>query len=364
MDSFDEILYKKDKEIKECDEFIEFICEYFNKCAFDNSNSNILISLLLDKINLYKSLEYKLNRNILNDIKNIDEYIYRQIKILKHEILNDFEEVRKEINYIQETSKDELNSKKQSIISNLEKKYKLEKTNAKNKSNNNAKLDETRNYKVYKNKFFDKIIYQKAKLAKIEALCSILSFIRNNQFISTVLFFGFGLIVFFIHFGLKYKYIPFLQYQELLSIIVYNSAFLLLLAISLVVLYGFWYLYNTDKISGNFADKKWFYTNSLFVYILAFLLSIFTVLFILPYLNSFIKIFYELAPILILIFSLLVYIWLISWSINSEKVAASLFSIFTLALFIPSLVIQSNFALLFLVRHFLSFSHFHLLGLC
>ncbi len=83
---------------------------------------------------------------------------------------------------------------------------------------------------------------------KIDALKTIWKFIKENKWISTILFFGFGLLVFLFSTFLKIGYIPFLLQSELFSVMISLSAFIIITAILfLFLMLGFVFLYYDDK---------------------------------------------------------------------------------------------------------------------
>ncbi|AQW84521.1 putative membrane protein [Campylobacter pinnipediorum subsp. pinnipediorum] len=111
---------------------------------------------------------------------------------------------------------------------------------------------------------------------KKEALKEIFDLILENQWVSTAVFFGFGLIIYFGYFYLSYSYIPSLAWGEIFSIMVsLSTIFLLLPILILIFVFLFWLFYYIDKNLDCFETKnyKFFtYYKSNFIWITSFLI--------------------------------------------------------------------------------------------
>ncbi|OPA78002.1 hypothetical protein BFG04_03540 [Campylobacter pinnipediorum subsp. pinnipediorum] len=111
---------------------------------------------------------------------------------------------------------------------------------------------------------------------KKEALKEIFDLILENQWVSTAVFFGFGLIIYFAYFYLNYSYIPSLTWGEIFSIMVsLSTIFLLLPILILIFVFLFWLFYYVDKNLDCFETKnyKFFtYYKSIFIWITSFLI--------------------------------------------------------------------------------------------
>ncbi|WP_069636724.1 hypothetical protein [Campylobacter pinnipediorum] len=115
---------------------------------------------------------------------------------------------------------------------------------------------------------------------KKEALKEIFDLILENQWVSTAVFFGFGLIIYFGYFYLSYSYIPSLAWGEIFSIMVsLSTIFLLLPILILIFVFLFWLFYYIDKNLDCFETKnyKFFRYKSIFIKITSIL--IFLILF-------------------------------------------------------------------------------------
>ncbi|WP_069632082.1 hypothetical protein [Campylobacter pinnipediorum] len=93
---------------------------------------------------------------------------------------------------------------------------------------------------------------------KKEALKEIFDLILENQWVSTAVFFGFGLIIYFGYFYLSYSYIPSLAWGEIFSIMVsLSTIFLLLPILILIFVFLFWLFYYVDKNLDCFETKNY-----------------------------------------------------------------------------------------------------------
>ena len=85
---FADLVYKQKEEIEKCNKFIEFINSKFKyPITGDSSNLNNLLILIFEKKRLYKSLSF--SSDISEKLEDINEQIFKQIIILRTEILND-----------------------------------------------------------------------------------------------------------------------------------------------------------------------------------------------------------------------------------------------------------------------------------
>ncbi|MCZ6168361.1 hypothetical protein [Campylobacter ureolyticus] len=243
----EEILYNKHKEIDECKKFIEFIEKYFLNSNKPDSNSNILINLLNQKLKILNSLDYKNCKNLVLSFEKLDDEIYNQIEILKSEIKGDI----KNFTYYKQI------------------KYNVDNINKNLKKDKNLSITKIIEEFLVKNEYFEKYIYKKSVKVKREAFFDIFNFIKNHQWISTLLFFAFGFISFLFVFYIKSNFIPILNQNEFTFILLISSSAILITSfICLAYIYIFWLMYDIDKRSKKF-DKKIFYYDSLFVWIIS-----------------------------------------------------------------------------------------------
>ncbi|VYS77456.1 hypothetical protein [Campylobacter ureolyticus] len=243
----EEILYNKHKEVEECENFIKFIEQYFLNFNEPASNSNILISLLNQKVKILNSLDCKNCKNLVLSFKKLDDEIYSQIKILKSEINQD-------------TKKFTYDKKIKYNVSNINKYLKKDK---------NSITPKIIKEFLLKNEHFEKYVYKKSIKVKKEAFFDIFNFIKNHQWILTFLFFSFGFISFLFVFYIKSNFIPILNQNEFTFILLISSSAILITSFAcLAYTYIFWFMYDIDKRSKKF-DKKIFYYDSLFVWIIS-----------------------------------------------------------------------------------------------
>lgn len=260
----EEILYNKHKEVEECENFIKFIEQYFLNFNEPASNSNILINLLNQKVKILNSLDYQNCKNLVLSFEKLDDEIYNQIEILKSEINQD-------------TKKFTYDKKIKYNVSNINKYLKKDK---------NSITPKIIKEFLLKNEHFEKYVYKKSIKVKKEAFFDIFNFIKNHQWISTLLFFSFGFVIYILFFFFQ-GYIPAISQSELLYQIIQSSGIFLLIP-CLIISLVFWYssIYINDRQNGNFDNKIFkYFSKSLFVNLTSYIaasLSIWLVLQIFP----------------------------------------------------------------------------------
>ena len=85
---FADLVYKQKEEIEKCNKFIKFINSKFKYSILGSSNNlNNLLILIFEKKRLYKSLNFSCD--ISKKLEDINEQIFKQIIIIRTEILND-----------------------------------------------------------------------------------------------------------------------------------------------------------------------------------------------------------------------------------------------------------------------------------
>lgn len=278
--SFEDVLYNKDKEILECEEFIKYIYCIFFDIYKKNINLDNLARLLYSKIDILDNLNPYKDDTFIEKLMQIDDDIYRQIECIKQDVRNDFKDLNAKNQEKLKLLKDKLEIKYnlKYFDDNIYLEYEFYQRHKENfKDFNFAKSCYDRLHYIKKeiltNCFFDKYIYKKSQKIKKEALLNIFKMIKNNQWISTVLFFGFGFIVYFLYF---YKYTPFIPGQEFIYVITATSAiFLLIPVFILLFLWLLWLIYDLEKKSDKFKDGLLgglFFYKSMFIFILSFIL--------------------------------------------------------------------------------------------
>ncbi|MCZ6132807.1 hypothetical protein O6B42_02770 [Campylobacter ureolyticus] len=289
----EEILYNKHKEIDECKKFIEFIEKYFLNSNKPDSNSNILINLLNQKVKILNSLDYKNCKNLVLSFEKLDDEIYNQIEILKSEINRDFNNVEY-INMHNNSSVLKLenqyiflkkiykkvyeNHQNKDIALSLDYKYNIRILFKIEKNNKiiNKNLEEIKQY-LLKNNYFEKYIYKKSAKVKKEAFFDIFNFIRAHKWISTFLFFSFGFVIYILFFFFQ-GYIPAISQNELPYQIIQSSGIFLLIP-CLIILFVFWYssVYINDRQNSSFDNKFLkIFSKSLFVNLTTLLIMLVT----------------------------------------------------------------------------------------
>lgn len=278
--SFEDILYNKDKEIEECKEFIRYIEEVFFVYNKDNLNVSILLELLHKKVDVLNSLKIEKYDQAIDNVRKIDgidERIVKQIKYLKKEIYNDFSQKLDNKNTLKERLETKYNLNKLDKAINLEYYFlKRHKEYFKNFNiSNTLKLNKIKN-ELRNNDFFDWYLYKKSQEYKVDTILGIFNFIKNNRWLSTILFFGFGFIIYIFYFFKETT--PFVFGQEFIYVVVSTSTIFLLIPIILVIfVMSFYYLYISDKKDEKFKKGIFFY-KSFFVEVLSFLLMNITIL--------------------------------------------------------------------------------------
>ncbi|WP_228568657.1 hypothetical protein [Campylobacter sputorum] len=277
---FEYILYSKDSEIEECNKIVEHIKNCCKDYYKSKSNSYILIKLLSDKIDILKNLKHDNYDKILLKLKTINEQIYKQIKIFKQKVFRDFK--TKDKNYL--LSKYNISNIFQ-IVSNISNEeyyfYFRHKDNLKNHNIEKTYdkfeyLEKIKSY-ILDDEFLNKYMDKKSQKAKKEVFLATFNFIKKHQWISTVLFFGLGFIIYFFYFFKKG--IPFVSGQEFIYITTATSTiFLLIPVIILLIVIIFYYLYITEKKEGKFNERWWLFYKSIFVDSLSLILMAITFL--------------------------------------------------------------------------------------
>ncbi|PSM51238.1 putative membrane protein [Campylobacter blaseri] len=113
---------------------------------------------------------------------------------------------------------------------------------------------------------------------KKETFREIIDLFMSNKWISTVIFFGLGLLIYSIYFYINYKYIPSLTWGESLGVVIYTSSiFLLLPTLILILVFVFWFFYHIEKDLNTFSDDNYYliYYKSSFIWIISFIISLF-----------------------------------------------------------------------------------------
>ncbi|AKT91352.1 putative membrane protein [Campylobacter ureolyticus RIGS 9880] len=348
--SFEDVLYNKDKEILECEEFINYIYCIFFDIYKKNINLDNLARLLYSKIDILDNLNSCKDDTFIEKLIQIDDDIYRQIECIKQDVRNDFKDLNAKNQEKLKLLKDKLEIKYnlKYFDDNIYLEYEFYQRHKENfKDFNFAKSYYDRLHYIKKeiltNCFFDKYIYKKSQKVKKEALLNIFKMIKNNQWISTVLFFGFGFIVYFLYF---YKYTPFIPGQEFIYVITATSAiFLLIPVFILLFLWLLWLLYDLEKKGDKFKDGLLgglFFYKSMFIFILSFILSMaFIILFkneISNYASN-LNITNFRNSILMLILIFLIFYLIICLAIKFQKFR---FYLFIILLFIFSMYSFSN----------------------
>ncbi|SUX22369.1 Uncharacterised protein [Campylobacter ureolyticus] len=300
--------------------------------------------LLYSKIDILDNLNPYKDDTFIEKLMQIDDDICRQIECIKQDVRNDFKDLNAKNQEKLKLLKDKLEIKYnlKYFDDNICLEYEFYQRHKENfKDFNFAKSYYDRLHYIKKeiltNCFFDKYIYKKSQKIKKEALLNIFKMIKNNQWISTVLFFGFGFIVYFLYF---YKYTPFIPGQEFIYVITATSAiFLLIPTFILFFVWFFWIMYVSEKENGKFKERLFFY-DSVFVNILSLILSMVFIIICSDTISKFIPnlntlntisgIFYLLALFFLPFISFHV---VISFSIKNEKF---MFFFFLFVFFIAS----------------------------
>lgn len=255
---FADLVYKQKEEIEKCNKFIEFINSKFKYPILGSSNNlNNLLILIFEKKRLYKSLNFSCD--ISEKLEDINEQIFKQIIILRTEILNDLHS-----NNNDEEEKLKFLKSKYNVDKNIVEVEKLKKT---------IKND------IFNNENFKKYIYKKSSDIKKETVLLLCNLIRNNKWFSTFMFFAFGIIIFLAFcFFYNDKIVPAISQSELMYVMTMSSTIFILLPILFILaVFAFAYLFNYDKQNENFKNNR-FMSESLFINVISFMISIFITL--------------------------------------------------------------------------------------
>ncbi|MDU5326377.1 hypothetical protein [Campylobacter ureolyticus] len=340
----EEILYNKHKEIDECKKFIEFIEKYFLNSSKSASNSNILINLLNQKVKILNSLDYKNCKNLVLSFEKLDDEIYNQIEILKSEIKGDI----KNFTYYKQI------------------KYNVDNINKNLKKDKNLSITKIIEEFLVKNEYFEKYIYKKSAKVKKEAFFDIFNFIKNHQWISTLLFFAFGFVIYILFFFSQH-YIPSISQSELLYQIIQTSGIFLLISF-LVILFAYVcsIIYVNDKKKKNFDNKFLkLFSKSLFVNLTTLLIMLSTPLILekkLTLETNFINIAY-VCLCMFIYYYIVCYLILLIIKYRAIQMAFYIFLIFAcmfVAMYI-SLLMHSSYKLFFIFFIFMSIILFWIL---
>lgn len=282
---FADLVYKQKEEIEKCNKFIEFINSKFKYPILGSSNNlNNLLILIFEKKRLYKSLNFSCD--ISKKLEDINEQIFKQIIILRTEILNDLNS-----NNNDEEEKLKFLKSKYNVDKNIVEVEKLKKT---------IKND------IFNNENFKKYIYKKSSDIKKETFLLLCNLIINNKWFSTFMFFAFGIIIFLAFcFFYNDKIVPAISQSELMYVMTMSSTIFILLPILFILaVFAFAYLFNYDKQNENFKNNR-FMSESLFINVTSFIISIFITLAIIVFLSDSIDVWfnnnYHMAGIVIII---------------------------------------------------------------
>lgn len=270
---FADLVYKQKEEIEKCNKFIKFINSKFKyPIAGDSSNLNNLLILIFEKKRLYKSLNFSCD--ISEKLEDINEQIFKQIIILRTEILNDLHS-----NNNDEEEKLKFLKSKYNVDKNVVELEKIKKT---------IKND------IFNNENFKKYIYKKSSDIKKETVLLLCNLIRNNKWFSTFLFFAFGIIIFLAFcFFYNDKIVPAISQSELMYVMTMSSTIFILLPILFILaVFAFAYLFNYDKQNENFKNNR-FMSESLFINVTSFIISIFITLAIIVFLSDSIDVWFN-----------------------------------------------------------------------
>ena len=282
---FEDLVYKQKEEIEKCNKFIEFINSKFKyPITGDSSNLNNLLILIFEKKRLYKSLNFSCD--ISKKLEDINEQIFKQIIILRTEILNDL---------------NSNNNDEEEKLKFLKSKYNVDKNIVEVK-----KIKKTIENDIFNNENFKKYIYKKSSDIKKETVLLLCNLIRNNKWFSTFMFFAFGIIIFLAFcFFYNDKIVPAISQSELMYVMTMSSTIFILLPILFILaVFAFAYLFNYDKQNENFKNNR-FMSESLFINVTSFIISIFITLAIIVFLSDSIDVRfnnnYHMAGIVIII---------------------------------------------------------------
>ena len=270
---FADLVYKQKEEIEKCNKFIEFINSKFKYPILGSSNNlNNLLILIFEKKRLYKSLNFSCD--ISKKLEDINEQIFKQIIILRTEILNDLHS-----NNNNEEEKLKFLKSKYNVDKNIVEVEKLKKT---------IKND------IFNNENFKKYIYKKSSDIKKETVLLLCNLIRNNKWFSTFMFFAFGIIIFLAFcFFYNDKIVPAISQSELMYVMTMSSTIFILLPILFILaVFAFAYLFNYDKQNENFKNNR-FMSESLFINVTSFIISIFITLAIIVFLSDSIDVWFN-----------------------------------------------------------------------
>ncbi len=282
---FADLVYKQKEEIEKCNKFIEFINSKFKYPILGSSNNlNNLLILIFEKKRLYKSLNFSCD--ISKKLEDINEQIFKQIIILRTEILNDLHSN---------------NNNEEEKLKFLKSKYNVDKNIVEVK-----KIKKTIENDIFNNENFKKYIYKKSSDIKKETFLLLCNLIRNNKWFSTFMFFAFGIIIFLAFcFFYNDKIVPAISQSELMYVMTMSSTIFILLPILFILaVFAFAYLFNYDKQNENFKNNR-FMSESLFINVTSFIISIFITLAIIVFLSDSIDVRfnnnYHMAGIVIII---------------------------------------------------------------
>lgn len=270
---FADLVYKQKEEIEKCNKFIEFINSKFKYPILGSSNNlNNLLILIFEKKRLYKSLNFSCD--ISKKLEDINEQIFKQIIILRTEILNDLHSN---------------NNNEEEKLKFLKSKYNVDKNVVELE-----KLKKTIKNDIFNNENFKKYIYKKSSDIKKETFLLLCNLIRNNKWFSTFMFFAFGIIIFLAFcFFYNDKIVPAISQSELMYVMTMSSTIFILLPILFILaVFAFAYLFNYDKQNENFKNNR-FMSESLFINVTSFIISIFITLAIIVFLSDSIDVWFN-----------------------------------------------------------------------
>ncbi|MSN96396.1 hypothetical protein F1B92_04240 [Campylobacter sp. FMV-PI01] len=131
---FEDVLYNKNEYTQDCNNIINHVkncCKDYDKYE---SNTYVLVKLLDKKIDILHKLKYDNYDEISSELKTINEQIYKQIKIFKNDVFNDFKN-KDEIKI-----EDEIKNPNSQLNSKYNLGYIKEKINKKNTSHSSKEI--------------------------------------------------------------------------------------------------------------------------------------------------------------------------------------------------------------------------------
>lgn len=128
-------------------------------------------------------------------------------------------------------------------------------------------------------KILKNIFIKNLPTCKKETVLLLCNLIRNNKWFSTFMFFAFGIIIFLAFcFFYNDKIVPAISQSELMYVMTMSSTIFILLPILFILaVFAFAYLFNYDKQNENFKNNR-FMSESLFINVTSFIISIFITL--------------------------------------------------------------------------------------